>query len=117
MNFRIFLDLDKLDEKVRNMSSKEKEDWINKANNLTELTEELLKSKKISKIVYNRVMNIWSFSPYQNVDFMSSNKFNQLMGIKPINLKFMNDAIVKVLKISELYPQNNTQDKKKVKYE
>ena len=95
MKVEVFMDLDNFDKKILSMAEKQK-------NALTLLAKRLLKEEKvkISKITYNWVMSIWNFSPYQNIQRTSSKKFNELMGRKNPNLRFIYTAVKKVIKLA-----------------
>jgi len=97
MKINVFLNLDKFDEKVMGMSDEQKKELVYYLNEISNLSKVLFKEKKISKIVYNRIGKLWRYSPYQNVSLMPSNKFNELMGIKPVDIRFIYNAVKEVL--------------------
>ena len=96
MKIDIFLDLDNFDKKVLEMNDDEKKRWVIEVSEINTKAEQLYKQGKISKIVLNRVKSLWHFSPYQNVNIMSTKKFNELFGIKEPNIKYIINAIKKV---------------------
>jgi len=101
MKLDVFLDLDDFDKKVKTMTKEEKWKVWNQMKYLSTEARRLYQDKKISKITCNRIRKVWTFSPFQNVSFISSKKFHELMGVKNPNLKFIKTAIKKMMIIKK----------------
>lgn len=101
MSFDVFVDLDEYDKKILTMTKKEKDEWCDQLSLLSNKADDLYRDKKISKITQNRVLDLWSFSPYQNVNLMPSKEFNKKFGIKDKNLKYIFNAINKINRIEK----------------
>jgi len=97
MDIKIFMDLDKFDEKIINMNEEERNEVYYSFCYISGLAKRLHKEGKVSKIIENRVGKIWRFSPHQNVKLMSSKKFGELFGWENPNLRHIQTAINKCL--------------------
>ena len=58
----------------------------------------LLDTGKISKITFNRFSRGWTKIFFSTDFFMPVDKFNELMGVKPVDVKYLRSSTIKIVK-------------------